>query len=279
MPPGQYPTPTLESISSSLRLSLDGPLQGVARHSSTPPNTTFRGDENGFSLRVQLPSLEQFDLGVEALARSYDSARPYITPLPPPSPSLRQISMPFQPLCLQRACDLQFLQHVPMHINNMSSLDNRPSPSPDGENRHINQRYTTEEGDFIIYCWHEKKLTWQRIKHDFAAMFRRTPERTVQGLQGIYYRMNQRIPLWDQDGWLIFGNDDDIKPKCVSIKCRQRHSQDSPMEPPGLAQRYPERAILYSWVDPELKRVYQDWGGLLLCLRELMVVVVNSSVR
>ncbi|KAF5120995.1 hypothetical protein E5D57_013331 [Metarhizium anisopliae] len=136
-----------------------------------------------------------------------------------------------------------------------------PSPSPDGENRHISQKYTTEEGDFIIYCWHEKNLKWQRIKQDFAAMFGRTPERTIQGLQSWYYRMNQRIPLWDPDGRLIFDNDNDIEPKCVSIKCRQRDSQDNPMEPPGLSQRYPERAIHYSWVDPELKRVYQDWAA------------------
>lgn len=91
-------------------------------------------------------------------------------------------------------------------------------------------------------------------------MFGRTPERTVQGLQAWYYRMNQRIPLWDEDGWLIFDNDDDMEPKHISIKCRERDTQDRPMEPLGLAQRYPERAIHYSWVDPETKRKCRDWG-------------------
>lgn len=157
--------------------------------------------------------------------------------------------------------------YSPYHMNDSymhgsSHLDGYPSPPPDSENRHINQKYTTEEGDFIIYAWHDKKLKWQRIKQDFASMFGRTPERTVQGLQAWYYRMNQRIPLWDQDGWLIFDNEDDMEPKHISIKCRERDSQDKPMEPLGLAQRYPERAIHYSWVDPELKRKSQDWGML-----------------
>ncbi len=138
--------------------------------------------------------------------------------------------------------------------------DSYPSPPPDGENRHINQKYTTEEGDFIIYAWHDKKLKWQRIKQDFASMFGRTPERTVQGLQAWYYRMNQRIPLWDKDGWLIFESDEDLDPKHISIKCRERDSQDKPMEPLGLAQRYPERAIHYSWVDHDVKRKSRDWG-------------------
>jgi hypothetical protein len=91
-------------------------------------------------------------------------------------------------------------------------------------------------------------------------MFGRTPERTVQGLQAWYYRMNQRIPVWDQEGWLIFDNEDDLEPRQVSIKCRDKDGQDKPMEPLGLGQRYPERAIRYSWVDPELKRKSQDWG-------------------
>ncbi|UKZ80694.1 hypothetical protein TrVFT333_008457 [Trichoderma virens FT-333] len=142
-----------------------------------------------------------------------------------------------------------------------SRMDGYPSPPPDSEGRHINQKYTTEEGDFIIYAWHDRKLKWQRIKQDFASMFGRTPERTVQGLQAWYYRMNQRIPLWDDDGWLIFDNDDDMEPKHISIKCRERDTQDRPMEPLGLAQRYPERAIHYSWVDAETKRKCRDWAS------------------
>lgn len=141
-----------------------------------------------------------------------------------------------------------------------SNMDCYPSPPPEGENRHINQKYTTEEGDYIIYAWHDKKMKWQRIKQEFATRFGCTPERTVQGLQAWYYRMNQRIPIWDQDGWLCYDNEDDVEPRHVSIKCRARDSQDKPMEPLGLAQRYPERAMNYSWVDPELKEKARDWG-------------------
>ncbi|KAF7551580.1 hypothetical protein G7Z17_g4916 [Cylindrodendrum hubeiense] len=143
----------------------------------------------------------------------------------------------------------------------LHDMDCYPSPPPEGENRHINQKYTTEEGDFIIYAWHDKKMKWQRIKQEFAARFGRTPERTVQGLQAWYYRMNQRIPIWDQEGWLCFDNEDELEPKHVGIKCRERDSQDKPMEPLGLAQRYPERAVNYSWADPELKHKARDWAA------------------
>ncbi|KAL6355062.1 hypothetical protein LRP88_11539 [Fusarium phalaenopsidis] len=104
-------------------------------------------------------------------------------------------------------------------------MDCYPSPPPESENRHINQKYTTEEGDLIIYAWHDKKMKRQRIKQEFAARFGRIPERTVQGLRAWYYRMNLRIPIWDQDGWLCFDNEDDLEPRHVSIKCRGRDSQ------------------------------------------------------
>lgn len=135
-----------------------------------------------------------------------------------------------------------------------SGIEGYPSPPLDGESRHINQKYTTEQGDFIIYAWHDKKMKWQRIKQDFAAMFGTKPKRTVQGLQAWYYRMNQRIPLWDKDGWLIFDNDEDLEPRQISIKCRESN------ESLGLAERYPERAIHYKWVDAEFKRKARDWG-------------------
>ncbi|KAM0290997.1 hypothetical protein ACHAO9_004524 [Fusarium lateritium] len=147
-------------------------------------------------------------------------------------------------------------------IQGLPSMSCYPSPPPDGgEGRHINQKYTTEEGDYIIYAWHDKKMKWLRIKQEFAARFGRTPERTVQGLQAWYYRMNQRIPVWDQDGWLCFDNEDDLEPQHVSIKCRERDSQDKPTEPLGIAQRYPERAIHYSWVDAETKFKAREWAS------------------
>ncbi|KAK7404196.1 hypothetical protein QQX98_010038 [Neonectria punicea] len=146
------------------------------------------------------------------------------------------------------------------HSPLLQGMDCYPSPPPESESRHINQKYTTEEGDFIIYAWHDKRMKWQRIKQEFAARFGRIPERTVQGLQAWYYRMNQRIPIWDQNGWLVFDNEDELEPQHVGIKCRERDNQDKPMEPLGLAQRYPERAVNYPWVDQEVKHQAHDWA-------------------
>ncbi|KJZ78943.1 hypothetical protein HIM_01716 [Hirsutella minnesotensis 3608] len=245
------------------RLSYAGPPSAHSRGCSPLPSISRLNNPNTSASPVRLPSLEEFDQGVEALARSHGPARPH-TP-PSPLPSLARNSLLPQSLPTLHGYGLHD-GYAHYHVSDPFShgptgLDSYPSPPPDGENRHINQKYTTEEGDFIIYAWHDKKLKWQRIKQDFAAMFGRTPERTVQGLQAWYYRMNQRIPLWDQDGWLLFDNEDDLEPKYISIKCRERDSQDKPMEPLGLAQRYPERAIHYSWVDPELKRKSQDWAA------------------
>lgn len=104
-------------------------------------------------------------------------------------------------------------------------------------------------------------MKWQLIKKEFAKRFGTRPERTVQGLQAWYYRMNQRIPIWDRNGMLEFEKEDDLEPKQISIKCRERDSQ-RPMEPLGLAQRYPERLVKYEWVDADIKRSASDWGKL-----------------
>lgn len=256
---GNYSLPTTRRDGTERSCHL-GSYASNSRDCSPLPSTGRLGSPS--SSPVRLPSLEEFDQGVEALARSHGPARPY-TPLSPlPSLARGPVLPPPMPHLHGYASHDGYPGN---HLNDpfmhgQPGLDSYPSPPPDGENRHINQKYTTEEGDFIIYAWHDKKLKWQRIKQDFAAMFGRTPERTVQGLQAWYYRMNQRIPLWDQDGWLIFDNEDDLEPKHISIKCRERDSQDKPMEPLGLAQRYPERAIHYSWVEPDLKRKSQDWG-------------------
>ncbi|KAI9166845.1 hypothetical protein HJFPF1_02960 [Paramyrothecium foliicola] len=256
-------TSSISSASSSLSASTSIKSESTSpchsRGSSPLPSI---GHLNfGSSTPIRLPSLTEFDLGVEALARSHGPVSPRTPPSSLPRLSREGLelggyyradgSIPQQPLPLHSSWS---------HAQLTSGAYGLPSPPLDAENRHINQKYTQEEGDFIIYAWHDKKLKWQRIKQEFAAMFGRTPERTVQGLQAWYYRMNQRIPVWDQDGWLIFDNEDDLEPRQVSIKCRDRDGQDKPVEPLGLAQRYPERAIRYNWVDPELKRKSQDWA-------------------
>ncbi|EGX94344.1 hypothetical protein CCM_02615 [Cordyceps militaris CM01] len=260
-----------ESVSGSPIIKLERSSLSVKTDCSPVPRLSIPGTRCVANIR--LPSLDEFDQGVEALARAHGGQAPSWTratsphpkaacqaAAPPVLPSIHAYSS--SPVYSPQAYSPQDAYSPYSHSDSfMHGHSGYPSPPPDGENRHINQKYSTEEGDFIIYAWHDKKLKWQRIKQDFAAMFGRTPERTVQGLQAWYYRMNQRIPLWDKDGWLIFENDEDLEPKHISIKCRERDSQDRPMEPLGLAQRYPERAINYSWVDPEVKRKSRDWAA------------------
>ncbi|KAJ3487202.1 hypothetical protein NLG97_g6461 [Lecanicillium saksenae] len=266
-----HPNTPPESVSGSPRIKLERSFSLNTDYSPLPRLSRLGTPSNP---NIRLPSLDEFDQGVEALARAHGgqvrpwtpaasphpSAAPRRPTLPQPLPSIQSYASPasYSPQTYSPQDAYSPYGHGDPFLH---AHDGYPSPPPDGENRHINQKYTTEEGDFIIYAWHDKKLKWQRIKQDFAAMFGRTPERTVQGLQAWYYRMNQRIPLWDKDGWLIFENDEDLEPKHISIKCRERDSQDRPMEPLGLAQRYPERAIHYSWVDPELKRKSRDWAA------------------
>ncbi|KAH7132810.1 hypothetical protein EDB81DRAFT_904895 [Dactylonectria macrodidyma] len=221
------------------------------------------------SPQITLPSLGEFDQGVEALARTHGPANCWSPPSP--LPSLTRNPLIFQPITPAppswplrgHTSEDSAGNYLASRRETITSLnmDCYPSPPPEGENRHINQKYTTEEGDFIICAWHDKKMKWQRIKQEFATRFGRTPERTVQGLQAWYYRMNQRIPIWDQEGWLCFDNEDELEPRHVGIKCRERDGLDKPMEPLSLAQRYPERAVNYSWVDPELKHKARDWAA------------------
>ncbi|KAM0346876.1 hypothetical protein ACHAPU_005216 [Fusarium lateritium] len=278
-----------------------------------PTRVNFRepqGEDRG-NPPTRLPSLEEFDQGVEALIRAHGTSKACtprsplpgfsrnpiaLEPLrsitqPQPSWSLKDRSVEDSPSeypssrkgiiasVSQYSISSEYPQqsHLGSYgnpdtyygyaasspsVQGLPGMSCYPSPPPDGgEGRHINQKYTTEEGDYIIYAWHDKKMKWLRIKQEFAARFGRTPERTVQGLQAWYYRMNQRIPVWDRDGYLIFDNEDDLEPQHVSIKCRERDSQDKPTEPLGIAQRYPERAIHYSWVDAETKFKSRDWGN------------------
>ncbi|KAJ4112126.1 hypothetical protein NW768_011705 [Fusarium equiseti] len=135
------------------------------------------------------------------------------------------------------------------------------SPSPDENYSHSNQQYSTEEGDFIIWARHDKKFKWARVEQEFANQFGEHPKRTAQGLQAWHYRMNNHIPVWDEDGWLCFDNDDSDKPRQTSIKSRRLNSHGQSLEPLGIAQRYPERAVNYTWVDSETKNQAKDWAA------------------
>ena len=65
------------------------------------------------------------------------------------------------------------------------------------------------------------------------------------------------IPLWDAEGFLVFGLETEI----------ERFFCDFPSQAPidkdvGLARRHPERAALYSWVHPAVQSQARTWGTL-----------------
>ncbi|KAH6897060.1 hypothetical protein B0T10DRAFT_172540 [Thelonectria olida] len=292
----QPPTPP-GSTSGSPRIGAEAPASRFPREYEPLPDILH--PDSLQSVPFCLPHLGEFDRGVESLVWSKGTSTS-CTP-PSPLPGLQEVGLPqtLAPRRPSWPCTLEdsapgflpplratgnSLIHYAFSSEHSSPLSsgygspntflrynfNKPvhhvqdgylSPPPESENRHINQKYTTEQGDFIIYTWHDKKMKWQRIKQEFARRFGTTPERTVQGLQAWYYRMNQRIPIWDENGWLVFENEDVLEPKQISIKCRERDSQDKPMEPLGLAQRYPERLVDYEWVDAEIKRDAYDWAN------------------
>ncbi|KAG6027481.1 hypothetical protein E4U19_001977 [Claviceps sp. Clav32 group G5] len=136
----------------------------------------------------------------------------------------------------------------------------RRSSSTDGENGHINEKYTTEQGDFIIYAVHDLVLDWKQVEEEYAALFGTRPRRNRQGVQGWYYRSNIHIPVWDSDGRLIFDHENSPAPREQIIKCRDVKEKRKTRLGLGLGQRYPERAIKYHWVSPQFKREWQDWA-------------------
>lgn len=227
--------------------------------------------------QCRLPSLAEFDQGVKALARMYehhssrkvDSSSRGCTPpnIGPSIPTPRRKSQTPLRLVRERGSEnpvrkLSSQRKIDAHDQAQASTDRHPSPPCEGDSRHVNQKYTEEQGDYIIYALHDKKMKWSAIQKEFSEKFGRNPERTVQGLQAWYYRMNQRIPVWCRDGLLRYDKEDDLEPRYTSIKRREQGSRDKPMELPGLAQRYPERAVKYPWVDEQLKHKARDWGKL-----------------
>lgn len=223
----------------------------------------------------RLPSLKEFDQGVEDLIKfhGHSSPPPSLTPSssqaspvahfdvfsrPPlqPSPGSSRDGH-FHPQQTFRSSP------IPNPAAFTSSFDNPsgeysgyPSPPPEEGGPHINKKYTTEEGDFIIYAVLDKRQKWNTLTRDFARIFGTAPERTTSGLQAHYYRMNQKIPVWNEQGWLVFEKEEDEEPKTIEIKCRDRAAAEGF----GLAQRYPERMVEYHWVEESAKLEARDWG-------------------
>lgn len=256
-----------------------------------PPVSDVEAPTAATTTPLRLPSLKEFEQGVEDLIKFHGSATssppPAFTPTssqaspvprfdvfgggPPhssPTPHDRHFythrafsSSPVSSPSLYASSVKSPRVFTPSIDGSATEYSGYPSPplednaQQDGEAPHINKKYTTEEGDFIIYALNDKKQKWATIKRDFATIFGSIPQRTMSGLQAWYYRMNLRIPVWDEQGWLIFDNEEDEEPRTIAIKCRQKASEGM-----GLAQRYPERLIQYSWADEASKLEARDWG-------------------
>ncbi len=112
-------------------------------------------------------------------------------------------------------------------------------------------------------------MQWKELENMYARQFAvdtgRGIRRTVQGLQGAYYRSNGCIPKSDEHGNIIFDNNDEVvtlgpPSRCVTSPTRL-----------ALLGRYPERAIEYSWVLPEDKGKVWDLGTSTKSLVQLLV--------
>jgi len=116
---------------------------------------------------------------------------------------------------------------------------------------HCNVKYADEQLDYILYWGVDKKVQWKELERMYAIHFRndkdRGIKRTVQGLQGAYYRSNGWIPKSDEHGNLVFDENDEVV-TCGVLKVRDQSCKI------GLLGRYPERAIEYDWVEPEDKK-------------------------
>lgn len=80
--------------------------------------------------------------------------------------------------------------------------------------------------------------------------------RETQGIQGNHYRDNSRVPLLkDRGRRLVFMDNGHVQPNIAKVRDQ---GEEKPFY--GLVHLYPERAMLYDWVDKEHKRIAQELG-------------------
>lgn len=190
-------------------------------------------------LTLRLPSISEFHRGVDALIQSH-GASPISIPKPHP---------------VNQSASLDHVLREQLGVG--PSIDQLSFPP--GETKQFNKRYTTEQGDFIVYALHDLGLSWDKIEEGFPQVFPQAPKRTKAGLQAWYYRLNLKVPVWDKEGWLIFDSDAAVEPRTTAVKCRAMEREHG-AGAVGLSQRYPERLVMYEWVDDAAKQQAQDWG-------------------
>ncbi|KAI0386119.1 hypothetical protein F5Y04DRAFT_116160 [Hypomontagnella monticulosa] len=157
-------------------------------------------------------------------------------------------------------------QYTPQSRSYCHRSRQQPSPPREEPNQcgdakvrksHNNIKYSIEETDYIRYNKYEKKLPWEESKKLFRKKFPMTDvekNRGTQGIQGNFYRDNHNLPLLTNRGRvLVFQENGHVKP--ITAKVRDQ-KEDKPYF--SLTYLYPERAMLYDWVDDEHKRFAEE---------------------
>lgn len=116
----------------------------------------------------------------------------------------------------------------------------KPPTNPTGLPR-TNRKYTQEQIDFVLYLRVDRKMNWTEVIPAYMRQFPSEVGRTTPGLQGSFYRENLAIPVTDPNGDLMF---DENGEQIVQVS----KVRDQPKKI-GLLDRYPDRALDYTWVE------------------------------
>ncbi|KAI1102851.1 hypothetical protein F4804DRAFT_251377 [Jackrogersella minutella] len=134
----------------------------------------------------------------------------------------------------------------------LREVTKKKGPGCGRDNAHNNIKYLLEETDYIRFNKYEMKLSWEENKLLFRKKFPMADakmDREKQGIQGVHYRDNSRVPeLVDRGRKLVFTSEGHIK--AITAKVRDQ-KENKPYF--SLTYLYPERALLYDWVPAKFK--------------------------
>ena len=158
---------------------------------------------------TRLPSIEDFDKGILALAQPVGSgvssdhpslshersvcpieaAHPVYSPnigsyMRYTSESVRGLTGSLPPVAQRGIISCQ------QHSDAVSLTGGHPVTGY--EKADSDRKYTPEQGNWIIDAFVVKKMSWKTIKENYNIQFPSTPERTEQGLQAWYYRQRKK---------------------------------------------------------------------------------------
>ncbi|RYP63376.1 hypothetical protein DL771_009312 [Monosporascus sp. 5C6A] len=167
-------------------------------------------------------------------------------------PSERPASFDERRACFQGKLPDSCSRHDPPHKRPRSPLSPRSQgvrkPRSNPDKPHLNVKYITEELDFIRYHRYDRRSNWKELTASYNAQFHLRREK--QGVQGGLYRQNDgQVPhLVDKGRRLHFLPNGHVTPSTTKI----RGQKDKRLF--RLVALFPERAMHYSWLDPESRK-------------------------